>query len=390
MPYIDLTPVTISASVSGTWTQLNSIIQEDNIYTVHASATTGFLYAEFYTPPHTNPLVPPDTVINGIQVFYTARVSGASGVTLQFNYYTNSSRTLVASSISSVALTNTEVASSVGSSTNTFSFPIQWVDLNSLQNGRQIGNPWFGVAVKPASAHSSPIWIDSMYVRVHYTSYNYLVGSRNKFKLNRPDLGYDTDISNKGNGIAVENQIKSSDVNLLGDSLYSIESAILSSTGMVYSVDLNKTYVFAITVSANCNSVDSLQTNAVIYGKIAKGNNTYSSSYNIVNPYRTSVPNIPNSILCDWTSAIGWVQDGTGRTYHLYTSAQGARFAKTSTGIDFVVGVTAIGSGLGTASDYDSYANSANAYQGYIGSYFTTAPASGRLFLKIFAMGREL
>jgi hypothetical protein len=265
-------------------------------------------------------------------------------------------------------------------------------------NGRQLGNPWFGVMVKSASSTPSAIWIDTVYARIHYTTATYLNGSRGKFHLGREDLGYDVDMINgiasggsyikqQNNGTDSSNQVKANDVNLLGDALYNIEDAILASSGFVYALDLKKTYVFALTVSAYCDSAN-VYTDAIVYGKIRNKENTISNTVNLYNAAKSVAPNVSGTVSCFFTSAIAWVENGTTRT-PMYASAQGAKFAKSSSGIDFVVGLTALASSVGTVADYDISEATVNAYQGYIGTVFTTPPSSGKIFFKVFALGRD-
>lgn len=397
MASIDLTPSHVSTA-SG-WTQLSNLISDDNTFAINPSTNTSPLYVRFYTGNHSNNLIPTDSVITGIQVFYSAKVTGLVNGFMDFNLFNSSSRTLIASSIRSTILSGSgaEVASSVGSSSNTFQLSARLVDFNSFTNGRAVGNPWFGVSVTPVST-TSRILLDQLYVRIHYTPFNYLVGSRTKFHLTRPDLGLDVTMANgvaqstsyierKDNGTAISNQVKSHDVNVLGDALYNIESAILASTGSVYALDLKKTYVFAVTVSALCNSADP-SIDALIYGAIRNNGTTSIDSVNLTSPQRSTAPNVPNMISCLFTSAIAWVEN-YGVVYPLYASSTGLKFKKTTSGIDFVVGVTALGSSIGTKTDYDSYEAAVGNYQGYIGSLFTSAAASGKVYFKIFAMGRE-
>jgi hypothetical protein len=192
-------------------------------------------------------------------------------------------------------------------------------------------------------------------------------------------------ITRKDNSIDSDNQVNSSDVNILGDALYNIESSILASSGNVYAIDLKKTYVFAITVSAFCNSA--VSANVVVYGKIKNDDKIWTNAVNIAGYQKSVAPNVSGSILCYWTSAIGWTEDGAGNTHPLFVSAQGARFAKAKNGIDFAIGLTALASSIGTTEDYDSYGSN---YQGYVGAHFVTAPSSGKVYFKILALGREV
>ena len=397
MAYIDLTPSKITPTGTlGKWSNSSNIIGDDNVYAVNASGNTSYLYSEFYTGNHSNSYLPENSVITGIQIFYSARVSGATSGLVEFNYYTKNTRTIVSSSTVSPVLTNTEISSSVGGSAMTLGFPIKWLDVNTYSNGRVVGNPWLGVAVRAPSSFTSPIWIDNLYLRIHYTSYNYLVGSRSKFYLDREDLGRDvystslasSHISRKENSIQSISQVKSYDVNLLGDAIYNTEAAILASSGYVYALDLKKTYLFSITVSAFCSPILSA-TNAIIYGKIRHNNSTYSSSGNIsTSIYKSVAPHVSGIILCHWTSAIGWI-DRNGTKFPLYVSPQTTRFRKVKAGIDYVIGVTALSSSIGFTDDYDLYEGATNAFLGYKGALFYTDAISGKIFLKILAIGRE-
>lgn len=403
MAFIDLTPTTVTATgLTNPWSQGYNVIDSDDVYAKCPSGNVNPLYMEFYTGNSSNSLLPPDSIITGVQVFYSARTSGvASGTSfLDFYLYNTNTRTQIGSSIRSAAITVTEATSSVGSSSNKFNFPLEWIDINTFSLGRQIGQPWFGLAMKQYQATAYQVWVDQVYLRIHYTTYNYLVGSRTKFHLGRSDLGNDVIMVNgianeassyikrKDNGTATINQVKSHDVNVLGDSLYNIESAILSSSGFTYALDLKKTYVFAITVSAYCDSSNP-NTDAIIFANLRYNGTTSTNLVNISSPYRSTVPNVSGTITCHWTSAIAWIEHPNRTTSRLFASSQAARFAKTNSGIDFIVGVTALGSAIGTVEDYDTYEATPGSYQGYIGTSFTVEPASGKIFFKIMAMGRD-
>lgn len=402
MPYIDLTPATISSTGLVPWTQVYSLINNDNTYTIAPSGMRNPLYVEFYGPGSNNVLIPTDATIDGFEVFYSAKASGLVSAQLDFNFYRVSTRTQIGSSLRSATLTGTEISSSVGGTGMVFNFPARLVDTcNFSKDGLQIGNKWFGVAVTPASAYTSRIFLDQLYLRVHYTPYSYLVGSRSKFHNQRTDLGFDVVMVNgvahssssyiqrKGNGTASINQIRSHDVNLLGDSIYNIESSILTSSGSVYALDLKKTYVFSITVSATCDTAN-VNTDAIIFANLRYNGVNYSSDLvNIYTPSRSTPPSVSGSITCYFTSAIAWLEHSGRITSPLYASAQAARFAKRTTGIDFIVGVTALGSAIATVDDAEAYESEVNAYSSYVGSLVTPAGATGKIFFKIFAMGRE-
>jgi hypothetical protein len=405
MAYIELVPVTVTPTgLTDPWNQVYNILSADNVYAICPSGNINPVFMEFYGGSSSNPLLPTDSVITGIEVIYSARTSGVSPGTsyLDFYLYNSNTRTQIGSAIRTAAITTTETASSVGSSTNKFNFPLEWIDINTFgTNGRQIGQQWFGLAMKQYQATNYQIWVDNVSLRVHYTTYNYLVGSRTKFHLGRSDLGTDvvmvngvTDevssyIKRKDNGTSMDNQVRAHDVNLLGDALYNIESSMLSSSGYVYALDLQKTYVFSITVSAQCDSSNPL-TNAVVFANLRQNGTLYTPNLlNISSSYRSTAPHVSGSITCYWTSAIAWIEHPNRTTTRLYASAQAARFTKTLKGIDFIVGVSALGSAIGTVEDYDTYEGTPGVYQGYIGSLFTSEPASGKIFFKIFAMGRE-
>lgn len=402
MPYIDLYPVTISSTGLVPWTQVYGIVNNDNSYAIAPSGMTNPLYVEFYGPGSSNSLIPPDSIINGFEVFYSAKASGGVNTALDFNFYRTSSRTQIGSSLRSAVLTGTEVASSVGGTGLVFSFPPRLVDTcNFSKDGLQIGNKWFGVAIRPASGYAARTFLDQIYLRVHYTPYSYLVGSRSRFHNHRPDLGYDVVMVNgvahssssyiqrKGNGTAGINQVRSHDVNLLGDSIYNIESSILTSSGSVYALDLKKTYVFSITVSATCDTAN-VNTDAIIFANLKYNGVNYSSNLvNIYTPMRSTPPSVSGTIMCYFTSAIAWLEHANRVTSPVYAAAQVARFAKKGSSIDFIVGVTALGSGIATVEDSEAYEGQSNAYNNYVGSLVTYEGATGKIFFKILAIGRE-
>ena len=118
MAYIDLTPITISTVGTSSWSQLYNVVEADDVYTICPSANVNPLYIEFYPGGSDNPLVPTDSIITGIEVFYSARTSGvaAGNSYLDFYLYNTNTRTQIGSALRSTVLTSTEASSSVGSS----------------------------------------------------------------------------------------------------------------------------------------------------------------------------------------------------------------------------------------------------------------------------------
>lgn len=383
MAYIDLTP-SIVTQTGSTWSSIYEIVTEDDTYSVLEANSTEKLYVRFGTPS-----LPKDALLNGIQVFYSARVSGTTGAVLETGLFLDNTYTTIGSARVSAALNNTEASGYMGGTTDKFTYDLRYGDINN--------NQFFGFYVKSASSHVSPIWVDSMYCRVHYTSTSYLSGTRSRFTGRSGSL-YDVDqvdgvpndstslIQRKRNGASPENQIKAEDVNLLGDALYNIEAAILSSTGLIYAADGQKLYVFAFTVTGACNTSD--PSDAIIYGKVSANgsSNTYYNSFAYPSIKKTAAPAISGMVACYWTSAIAWIENGANRN-NLYVGPTGVFFKRNGSSVDYSIGFTIVSSGIGTVTDATE--TTTGAFKGYKGSTFSALGASGTVYVKILAIGRE-
>lgn len=383
MAFIEILPTIVTAQ-SG-WNSPTLALGDDNAYAYTSSGVTPTLWLR-----GANPNLPKDVTVTGIEVLYSAKTSGSvSNAALTFNYFLSNSLTNVATAITTTALASAEASGSVGGSSNLWGYALRRPDLQS--------NQWFGVSVRPASAVSGKIQLDDVKIRVHYTQGTYLVGSRSVFST-RENTEYDVIMNNgipddtnsliprKYNNTTPENQIKSEDVNLLGDALYQIETAILTNPNAVRSVG-SKIYLFAVTVTGNVAA-----SGIAVYAKI---NLDGSESHNVVNMgsvTRTKVPNIPNRIDCHWTSAVGWVVTAASGNVPIYAQSQGMYFEKNGDGtIDFWISASTVGRAIySSKDDYELHETVANAHQNYIGAaYSPAAVPAGTLYLKILAIGRE-
>ena len=251
MAWIDLTPTTFSQAASA-WSNLNYMVGSDNLYATCVSGSTSKCYLTFGSNA-----IPKDSIITGIEVYVECKVSSSMVSYIAANYFVDASLTELASAQKTTGLSTTDVIRTIGSSTNNWGYPIRWADINE--------NPYFGISLQVSGATTYTTLIDDVTLRVHYSQPGYLVGNRSNFS-NQYGSSYDVDMVNgiandatshivrKYNGASIENQVKSEDVNLLGDALYNIETAIISSTGFVFSYDLQKTYVLSMTITGYCSN----------------------------------------------------------------------------------------------------------------------------------------
>ncbi len=385
MAYVELIP-TIAAASSG-WNYPSLALGNDDAYAILNANSTATLWLRA-----ANPNLPSDIDITGVEIIYSALTSGSvSGAALSFNYFTANTLTNVATSIAGTDLTNTEASGSVGGSSNTFGYLLRRPDVHN--------NNYFGISITPVVGVATPILIDDVKIRIHYTAASYLVGSRSVFST-RQGSQFDVQMANgipndttsliqrKYNSITPESQVRSEDVNLLGDALYQIETAILSNPNAVRSVGGAKMYAFSVTITGNVAATGSL-----IYAKIKLDGSEYNNIINLGSIKRSKVPNVPRRIDCHWTSAMGWVVTAASGNQPVYAQSHGMYFERNTDGtVDLWISVDVIGKGIyHTKDDYDLYeATPGTTYQGYIGcNYVPARVPAGALYLKILALGRE-
>jgi hypothetical protein len=222
--------------------------------------------------------------------------------------------------------------------------------------------------------------LDYIFVTLYYTVSNYLAGSRSVFNPSS-STSFDV-VPVKSNGYSLSNQVKSEDLNLIGDCLFNIESAVVASIGLLRSVGApsnDKLYVFSMTVTGVVTG------SAPLFYERSNSNSIINTSSNLATTAQTITPQISGLINCNFVSAIGWVTQGA-KNIPVYVSP---RCFYISSG-NYYLSFSAVGSGI-VSSVSNSVPSPTTAFQGYIGSSISSlSPVpSGNITIKLLAIGHR-
>lgn len=377
MATLDFSPQSFSYGTEG-WSFGSQAFNTDSAFAVSSSGALGTLNLYNFGID-----LPKDIEITGISIIYNAKTSSSFTGTPKFilKYFNSSSLTPVSSAKTTTTLTSGAASGSVGGSSDTWDYNIQYVDLHQ--------NTFFGISITPEASYSFANYLDSITLRVHYTQSSYLTGTRSQFS-GRLDTLYDVSnenslIQKKFNSPDPYNQVKSEDMNLLGDAIYNTEVAILNDSNLIRAYNTSKLYVFSITVTgvvgANVRGTY-INVNDQSYSPGGLTNET-STLTSIGSP----IFKVPKNIICYYSSAIAWVTSGATRT-PVIANATSIHLGKVGDVYRFSIGANFLPISVGSTSDYDLLANSTNAFLGYEGAdaIWGYLP-QGNLTCKIQAIG---
>lgn len=255
MPYVDIYPRR-ALSPTQAWRDPEfAAIPDDDTWASLPQGESGTLIFQDFDP---KPL-PYDVAVQGIEIFIRASVSatGSSALSARvsvsgiFNPNVPQSpiKSLQSQDLVTAPLSSVPSTLSVGGSSNVLGLPSpkrSWFDLPVEQNG----NNTFRVQLHGTN-NLAEYRVYSLFVRVHYTVSAYLSGSRSRFPqwIDRFPVAQ--------NGTGPRNQVRSHDVNALGDAMVSLESTILDLQDGVYgfgSISGGKIVVSTCTVTGLVSS----------------------------------------------------------------------------------------------------------------------------------------
>lgn len=369
MAYINLTAPGTASDPNNGWTNENNILSSTDSNAVGTypagSGTDPVIISNF------GPDLPARASIVGFDVTYSAtRNSGAvvSDETLNFQLTIDGSNGVgTAKTGAALPASPTFLTETLGGSTDMWG--------SSITSSQVDGNSSFGVIVTRSGGTAKNRQVDYLQMKVYYTISSYQDGSLSTFPTSLDDIPI------MYNGTGPEHQVRSEDVNLLGDCLFNIETSVLASTGIVRSAGapIGQTmYLFSITVTGTVPTSGGVVTfeRQVLekFGntEIDRTTTNLSSILRTKQPYATAA--------CHFVSAIGWVNNA-GNQIPVYISPRASLFRNDSDYGAFICGFTAVGSGIATNTAYTN--------ENYSGVYSTmSGVTSGQLIVKMLAIGK--
>lgn len=228
MANVDLIP-TQARTVGSRWNLAGNALADDSQFAFCASGSAGlhYLVLENLTAG-----LPQDITIEGIGLTMKASTDVTSSTAHVGAFLSTTGKTNNALHISS-----TQYASALTTSEATYTLQGSSFLWNLSWRRPQIhGNSKFSIFLFPAGDQSVGRKIQYCYITVYYSLNTYLKGERSAFP---PDMslwpynGATDSIPRKYNGSGSANQIKSEDVNLLGDCIYQLEKVSLQSSNLI-------------------------------------------------------------------------------------------------------------------------------------------------------------
>jgi len=216
-------------SVGDRWNLVTNALADDAKYAFRAS---GGLVGDYLVIENFTAGLPQDITINGIAINIKASVDavGANahlGVFMSISGKTNNPLYLTATQYAS-GLTTSELTYTLGGSS--YLWGTTW------RRPLIHGNPAFSIFVFGAGNLNVGRKVQYIEIVVYYTLNTYLKGERSAFPKDVslwPYNGPSDSLPRKYNGTGSSNQIKSEDVNWLGDCIYSLEYTALNSQRLI-------------------------------------------------------------------------------------------------------------------------------------------------------------
>ena len=389
--YVDIYPRT--ATGSG-WANPSSILVDDSNYatvSLNWPTQTSYVSDVLYGYNFDTSSIPDNVIITGFQVMvggHSSRIAPGTNLLASFS---------VDSNFDNVQGMNNYTFSDplfLDTSDTIVTFGTSGEVLNSwnyIPTVEQIKNPYFAILVLaelsiPGITHSADFFLNSVQVRVWYSQPGYLVGTRSKFSHVNPAIDSIAPISN---GVGLDYQIQSEQLNLIGDALYNIEEAVIwRHINPVLAVDGSiahpQQYFFSVTVTGHVNTwVD-----GVVYEKgNIYGSHSNLSNTNLINSSRVKQPLVPDYMRCRFVSGIAWVETATGNV-GCFVSPANFVVDPSLIGTNYWLSFSVYGSDVITDTTDVTVTSNLNVPTPYTGSHIQMQPVPpGNLFVKLFAVG---
>lgn len=371
MAYLDLTTPTVASDPGNGWTNDNNALSSTDTDAVASypagSGTDPLIITGF------GPSFPARSTIVGFDV--TCRVTRSAGAVVAdetLNYQlTIDGSTGVGNTVtgSAISASGTFLTETIGGSTDMWGTSLETSDVD--------GNSDFGVILVRSGGTARTRLVDYVQMKVYYTVSPYTDGSLSTFPQALDDIPI------MYNGTGPENIVRSSDVNLLADCLFNIETAVLASSGQIRSSGFpagQTMYIFSITVTGTVTSggIVYFERQSLIRNGTTEIDRTTKPN-RLSNVRRTKQPYV--TAACHFVSAAGWVLNGS-TNFPVFVSPRASLFRQDDQYSAFICGFTAIGSSIATATTLYNHDEYAGAF-----STLTNCP-TGTLTVKMMCLGK--
>lgn len=228
MATVTIYPTRVRTLERSRWSNEDAILADDSYYAVRQAGTSVWDYSLWLDTFSAG--LPQDITISAITVRPKAAISSTlAGCYFKFGISFNG-KTVVSQPRTTTALTNSLTQYNVGG------------DLWGLENTKYVkrpfihGQPNWSISVNVSGSTSVDYYLQYLDVVLTYTLNTSLRGERSVFPVSPaswPYISPSDSIEKKFNGTAPKHQVKSSDINKLGDALYAVQTAVQNSTGYV-------------------------------------------------------------------------------------------------------------------------------------------------------------
>jgi hypothetical protein len=396
MAYVDLIPGRAQLYVPGMgWMAAPGALTNDTTYTAIPSGQplSTVMLDKFSAG------LPQDITITGIEArMYLS--CAPSALNVQVSAYMGSASTVLTATKISTGLTTTDTLFVLGDPTDTWNYAFKRPKIH--------GNPLFNLVLGVDGSTSVVRRIQYAFIRVHYTLNTYLRGERSVFPpaLETWPVYSPTDnIPRKYNGAGPEHQVQSEHINLLGDCLYTLETAVLNASGYVRTLGeagfLPRT-LLCTTVTVTGNFSSSLNPNG--YGFLSYHQRTRVGvhtgnillSDTVVRDTTVTLSNVKHQSLSlvPWAKtyggvysrAVGWVETAANGIVGLHVTPSTLRLQRdnSTSGVEDAVDISF---GLTAHRGYYSMDNTLSNLDHGGCIYVPGMPPDGRIFLKMFSIG---
>jgi len=371
-------------SDQGYWVGNAAVLSEVGSYATKASSLGN---DNLYILGFQSTSLPKNIVITGFEVEVAGKASASASMNLRL--MTGRDVPTATGNTKTLSFTTSLSTGTAGSFTDMWGTSPLYYELYDNAN--------LGVLLTTTTSNKT-YYLDYVILRIYYTTQTYLTGTRSLFSSrsnNLRDVLYsaNTSLNNLNpvyNGHGLIHQVKSEDVNKLGDCLYQTENVIhgLTSSGIVSAGGAplrTNNYVFTITVTGTTTGASSIvyQQNVkwLAYGREVTHQTINNLSATKRSPDPILAPNV--TLNCYNVSAIGWVTNG-GTNYPLWVQPYSLRYSVNNSGeLSYNIGFIAM------KSDWIND-NTTNTVSGYQGVKINTVSniASGIVTVKLMGIAR--
>jgi hypothetical protein len=392
MPSIILTPTAASNS-GGTWSGLEfPLIDDGNVASLQASALDTTMFVKNFSAG-----IPTDVSITGIKVAIKSSYTGTPTGSAGFNVFLSSNALSACGMTRSITgLSSALTTLTTGGSGELWG--VVW------KRSHIHGNVDFSVGVYRTSTTDVTLNVDVVYIEIYFEYSQWLVGQRSRYpgSLDFVKNSANTNggnIPRQRNGSGPEHQIKSEDVNLLGDCLYSIQNYIITENA-------NSSVVRALglppqglaTNCLTCTITGTLASPAVVnwhlnqlltapssYTNTSTGNLTSvkkNITGNPINPNGSAGNLVHTDLFFPFVSAIGWVNIGATKQAIHVSPRVICQKNRANSLYTTIIGFTAVARSIANNVTFSTAG-------GYNGSYVAPAPVpAGIVVVKISAFSQ--